>query len=155
MNPRLTLTILLLAGTVLALSGQAATPSDAPASPTLWLGLTPEGAYQERGAPAEVFPLAIDDQHWQVVHFYPDHTYLFWSSNRVWQVRLDRQWAGALSGVTMGTPRGAVEATLGEPVARGENWSVWNLSYQTYPRRLRLVFVEGLLADAYLYRSDL
>jgi len=120
-----------------------------------WLGLTPETAYRDRGAPAEIYPLAVDDKRWQVVHYYGDHTYLFWSSNRVWQVRLDKLWTGTLQGLAMGAARADVEAALGEPLAKGETWSVWNLPYQTFPRRLRLVFTDGLLSDAYLYRSDL
>jgi hypothetical protein len=127
----------------------------AEADPGAWLGLTPAMAYQLRGAPAEVFPLAIDDKRWQVVHFYPDHTYLFWTSNRVWQVRLDKLWTGNFKGVAMGAPRADAEAALGEPLARGDLWSVWNLPYQAFPRRLRLVFTDGVLSDAYVYRSDL
>ena len=95
------------------------------------------------------------ENRWQAVHFYPDHTYLFWSSNRVWQVRLDKLWAGTFQGLTMGTPRADAEAILGEPVARGDNWSLWNLPYQTFPRRVRLIFTDGLLSDLYVYRSDL
>ena len=147
----------LVAGGPLHAQTQTQAPAEAtPATdPTAWLGLTPASAYQLRGAPAEVFPLAIDDKRWQVVHFYADHTYLFWTSNRVWQVRLDKLWTGTFKGVTMGAPRADAEATLGEPLARGELWSVWNLPYQAFPRRLRLVFTDGVLSDAYIYRSDL
>lgn len=120
-----------------------------------WLGLTPEAAYRDRGAPAEIYPLAVDDKRWQAVHFYADHTYLFWSANRVWEVRLDKLWAGSLKGVTMGTPRPLVETAFGEPIARGDTWSVWDLPYQVFPRRIRLIFTDGILSDAYLYRSDL
>jgi len=119
-----------------------------------WIGLTPETAYRERGAPAEIYPLAVDDRRWQVVHFYGDHSDLFWSSNRVWQVRLDKLWAGTLKGMAMGASRADVEAAFGEPVAKGDTWSIWDLPYQTFPRRIRLVFVDGILSDAYLYRSD-
>jgi len=147
---------------ILAGQAQAQVTVPAPAAdpaltvdPAAWLGLTPASAYQLRGAPAEVFPLAIDDKRWQVVHFYADHTYLFWTSNRVWQVRLDKLWAGNFKGVAMGASRADAEAALGEPLARGELWSVWNLPYQVFPRRLRLVFTDGLLSDAYVYRSDL
>jgi len=120
-----------------------------------WLGLTPEAAYRDRGAPAEIYPLAVDDKRWQVVHFYTDHTYLFWSSNRVWEVRLDKLWAGTLKGISMGTSRPVVETAFGEPMAKGDTWSVWDLPYQTFPRRIRLIFTDGVLSDAYLYRSDL
>lgn len=148
---RWVLTLLFL-GTTLNLPAQATIPVPDPAA---WLGLTPESAYRERGAPTEVYSLAVDDAHWHAVHFYADHSYLFWTLNRVWQVRLDKLWTGTLLGIAMGSPRAEVELTLGEPLARGDTWSVWNLTYQTFPRRLRLVFTDGILADAYLYRSDL
>lgn len=124
------------------------------ADPASWLGLTPTAAYEGRGAPVEVYALPVGPGP-QAIHYYSDHTYLFWTANRVWQVRLDRLWAGSLSGVTMGMTREEVEAVLGPPLAIAETWSAWDLPYQTFPRRLRLVFVDGLLADAYLYRSDL
>lgn len=133
----------------------AAEAPPAASDPSAWLGLTPAQSYALRGAPAEVFPMPVDEKRWQVVHFYSDHTYLFWTSNRVWQVRLDKLWTGALKGVVMGASRTDAEAAWGEPLARGDNWSVWALPYQTFPRRIRMVFTDGLLADVYLYRSDL
>lgn len=146
MNPHRLWAVLLFAGTALCLEAQS--PSD-------WLGLTPPRVYHERGAPAEVYALDLEGQPAQVIHFYPDHTYLFWTSNRVWQVRLDRLWTGNLGGVTMGMTRAEAEAVLGEPVGRSDAWSVWNLPYRTFPQRLRLVFTDGLVTDAYVYRSDL
>lgn len=157
MNPLRIGAVLLLAGTTILHAQTQGEPSAlGPASdPALWLGLTPETAYTTRGAPAEVFPLEVADQTWQAVHFYPDHSYLFWASNRVWQVRLDRLWTGTLQGVAMGTPRADVEALFGEPVARGDTWTAWNLPYKAFPRRLRLVFTDEVLTDAYVYRSEL
>jgi hypothetical protein len=127
----------------------------AQSDPASWLGLTPPTAYEVRGAPAEVYPLAVDDKRWQVVQFYPDHSYLFLTSNRVWQVRLDKLWTGTLKGVAMGAARTEAEAAWGEPLARGDTWSVWSLPYQTFPRRVRLVFADDVLVEAYFYRSDL
>jgi len=141
-------------GAVLLLAWTA-TAAGAQALPTDWLGDTPEAAYRDRGAPAEVYPLAVDDQRWQVVHFYPDHSYLFWSQNHVWQVRLDKLWTGPFQGVSMGMARADVVAVLGNPLAQGDDWLVWSLPYQNFPRRLRLVFTDGLLSDAYFYRSEL
>jgi len=134
---------------------QGAPTSIASQDPSLWLGLTPPGAYAAKGAPAEVSALAVDEKRWQVVHFYLDHSYLFWTSNRVWQVRLDKLWTGTIRGVAMGAARTDVETAWGQPLARGDTWSLWNLPYQTFPRRVRLVFTDGVLTDAYLYRSDL
>ena len=141
-------------GLVLLLGGSLCAQASAD-DPSSWLGLTPDTAYALRGAPAEVFPLAVDDKRWQVVHFYADHSYLFWSSNHVWQIRLDKLWTGTFKGVTLGMSRTDAEAALGEPLARGDAWSGWSLPYQAFPRRLRLVFIDGALADVYLYRSDL
>ena len=167
------LSVLVLAGTVQAAGALVPTPtptpspvptvssvptvlpSPVPTDPTIWLGLTPEASYRDRGAPAEIYPLAVDEKRWQAVHFYPDHTYLFWSSNRVWEVRLDKLWAGSYRGITMGMARDGVEALLGTPAARGDSWSVWALPYQTFPRKLRIVFTDGLVSDLYVYRSDL
>jgi len=148
--------VLTLVGAAATLSAQAPAPASDPAS---WLGLTPPEAFAQRGAPSEVFPLSVDAQRWQVVHFYPDHSYLFWNQNHVWQVRLDKLWAGPLGpfapAVAMGAARADVEAALGVPQARGDGWSVWPLPHQGFPRKLRLVFTDGVLTDAYLYRSDL
>lgn len=133
--------------------------------PSSWLGLTPEAVYGVRGAPAEVYPQAVDTQRWQVVHYYADHTYLFWFQNHVWQVRADKLWTGRIptpqplpdgsAGIAMGTPRADVEAALGTPMSRGEGWSIWALNHQGFPRRLRLIFTDGVLSDAYFYRSEL
>ena len=157
MNPARLGAVLLFCGAATFVSGQ--TPLSTPVDPAAWLGLTPEAAYQAHGAPAEVFPLAVDDKRWQVVHFYPDHSYLFWTSNHVWQVRLDKLWTGELAaplqGVKMGSSRAEAENALGTPLARGETWSVWSLPYQRFPRNVRLVFTDGVLSDAYFYRSEL
>jgi len=161
MKPLLIAAMLVLAG-----AAGAQTPSPAPSAspapdaavspdPTLWLGLTPETAYRDKGAPAEIYPLAVDDKRWQVVHFYGDHSYLFWSSNRVWQVRLDKTWTGTWKGLTMGMARDDAETALGAPLAKGDDWSVWNLPYKTFPKRLRLVFTDDKLSDLYVYRSEL
>jgi len=141
--------LLVLAGAALPLAAQAAP------DPASWLGLTPGAVYQLRGAPAEVFPQALGDQRWQVVHYYEDHTYLYWNQNHVWQVRLDRLWTGGWNGLAMGMTRADAGAVLGPPVAEADTWAVWVLPYQTFPRKLRLIFTDGLLADAYLYRSEL
>ena len=164
MKPLLTAAALLLSAAAWAdgtPTPAAASPSPsptaapAPVDPTAWLGLTPETAYRDRGAPAEIYPLAVDDKRWQVIHYYGDHTYLFWASNRVWQVRLDKQWLGTWKGLTMGMTRDDAETALGTPLAKGDDWSVWNLPYQTFPKRVRLVFTDGKLSDAYVYRSEL
>jgi hypothetical protein len=142
-----------LAAFLLAMAGQVGA-QDAP-DPSSWLGLQPPAVVAAHGVPAEVFPLAVDDQRWQVVFFYPDHSYLYWTQNRVWQVRLDKLWTGTVQGLAMGASRADVEAALGAPLARGDNWGIWSLPHQAFPRKLRLIFTDGLLSDAYYYRSEL
>ena len=136
------------------LSGQQAS------DPALWLGLTPEGAYAELGAPTEVFPVALDVTRWQAAQYYPSHVTLYWSSNHVWQVRLDRRYTGPFLGLAMGQTRDAALSQLGapavsSPVGSVPAWDSWPLPFRAFPRQVRLVFENGLLVDASFYRSDL
>ena len=123
------------------------------------VGLTLPEAIQRFGAPEQVFA-ARGEEGWQddVVFYYPGHLYLFWYQNRVWQARVDEQYAGSfLASVTlaMGRSREEVLGLLGPPMRELGDSLVYHLEDRGYPVRLRLYFREGLLADAYCYRGDL
>jgi hypothetical protein len=120
-----------------------------------YIGMEPRQAIAELGAPAEIFPLrgeaAGEDD---VVFYYPRHLYLFWFGNRVWQVRLDRRYAGEIRGLRMGAGRQEVLAVLGRPLAELEDSLVFQLGDRGYPVRLRLFFDDDTLNDVYCYRGD-
>jgi len=119
------------------------------------LGMELETAYKDFGAPAEVFTVR-GEEGWQddVVFYYDSHFYLFWFENRVWQVRVDNRYTGEFLKLIMGNSEAEVIARLGVPFKREGNSLFYNLQDHAYPLRLRLSFDNGLLVDAYCYRSD-
>lgn len=119
------------------------------------VGMELEKAYKDFGPPAEVFT-ARGEKEWQddVVFYYNSHFYLFWFENRVWQVRLDNRYPGDFLKLKMGNSEAEVIAELGVPFKRVGNSLFYNLQDRAYPLRLRLSFDNGLLVDAYCYRSD-
>ena len=119
------------------------------------VGMELEKAYKELGAPAEVFTVRGEEE-WQddVVFYYDSHFYLFWFENRVWQVRVDNRYPGDFFKLKMGNSEAEVIAGLGVPFKRVGTSLFYNLQDRAYPLRLRLSFDNGLLVDAYCYRSD-
>ncbi|MEI8096109.1 MAG: hypothetical protein WCG80_18005 [Spirochaetales bacterium] len=142
------------------LFSEGASSQTTPQDPALWLGMTPETAYRELGAPSEVFPVAADATRWQVAQFYPSNVTLYWYANHVWQVRLDRRYTGGFLGLTMGQTRDSALVVLGPPAVSSAPgavpaWDSWALPFRAFSRQVRLVFENGLLFDASFYRSDL
>lgn len=122
------------------------------------LGMTLAEAFREFGPPEEVFPVR-GQQAWEddVVFYYPDHTYLFWFRNRVWQVRADRRYASEALGVRMGEGESSVNAKLGPPFwsdTASEIFNIADLASRGFPIRARLFFTDGKLSDLYIYRAD-
>lgn len=120
------------------------------------LGMSPAETYEVLGAPAEVLASRTQNEVLQLVHFYADFIYLFWFRNRVWQIRVDSRFKGVFLGLRMGMTRAQVEHLLGPPrYAEEGGWYTYELPVVGYPRRLRLKFNDGRLADLYFFRSDL
>ncbi|HUX22412.1 MAG TPA: hypothetical protein VMW69_14305 [Spirochaetia bacterium] len=124
-------------------------------APASLLGMTLSKATSDFGAPEQVFPVR-GTQAWQddVVFYYPDHSYLFWFRDRVWQVRVDRRFSGSILGLTMGDTRAQVDDILGAPFHEGQQSEIYILPDQGYPVRARLFFTEDKLSDLYVYRGD-
>jgi hypothetical protein len=154
-------TALLLLAAAAAVAQDPYPPAAAPPEldlPAL-VGLTLPEAIQRFGAPEQVFA-ARGQESWQddVVFYYPGHLYLFWYQNRVWQARVDENFAGSFlaSGpLAMRRSREEVLGLLGRPMREIGDSLIYHLEDRGYPVRLRLYFREGLLADAYCYRGDL
>lgn len=153
-------------GTPTSSSAQQASSPAAPAAtqkeslpgahpPGSLLGLTLAQATADFGAPAEVFPVR-GKAAWQddVVFYYPDHSYLFWFRNRVWQVRVDRRFKGTILGLQMGDSRQKVEKVLGTPFHVGGSSEIFILPDRGFPVRARLFFTDNKMSDLYVYRGD-
>lgn len=148
----LALLLLLAASSAPGQAVEDAQPLDLPEL----VGLTLAEALERLGAPAEVSAVR-GEEAWQddVVFFYPQHLYLFWYQNRVWQVRLDARYEGRFRGLAMGASRGEVVEALGAPMKELPDSVVYQLEERGYPVRLRLHFEEERLVDLYCYRADL
>lgn len=148
--------LLLLAATVAV--GQAAVAAETAEAVDLpaLVGLTLAEALERFGAPEEVLA-ARGAEPWQddVVFYYPQHLYLFFYQNRVWQARVDARYEGKFLAIGMGASRGEVLVVLGAPMKELPESLVYQLEDRGYPVRLRLYFEEDRLVDAYCFRGDL
>ena len=122
---------------------------------TTLLGLDLETALRRFGTPAEVFTVRGEEE-WQddVVFYYPNHLYLFWFQNRVWQVRVDQNYEKPIFELQMGDTREGVLAVLGKPLAEVDGSLIYHREDFDYPLRLRFFFEQDQLVDAYVYRGD-
>ena len=121
------------------------------------LGWTPDEAIDALGPPVNMFPYrGTSETEDNVVFFYPDHSYLFWFRDRVWQARVDSRWEGDIDGVSMGMTLDEVLGVWGrDPINRNDPAPTWTLPDRGYPVRIRLYFNQsGKLSDIYVFRSD-
>lgn len=120
-----------------------------------YLGYTLSDAFEAFGPPEEVFAHR-GKKEWQdnVVFYYPDHLYLFWFENRVWQVRLDERYEDEIAGFSMGLPQEEVTASLGKPFFEDDESIMYILPDIGVPVRMRLFFKEEQLVDLYIFRGD-
>jgi hypothetical protein len=146
----------LLPWALLLLTGSAVLAEDA-LDPVQLIGLGPGEAMRLLGAPEALYTERGEEQRQDdVVFYYPQHLYLFWFEDRVWQVRLDGRYEGEAFGLHMGDGRERVLALMGRPLRELPDSLVYQLPDRGYPMRLRLFFGDGeLLADLYCYRGDL
>jgi len=117
--------------------------------PSALIGMDLAAAYAALGAPAEVFSFEQ-----AVVFFYPDYTYLFWFQNRIWQVRVDRRYAGAAMGFQMGEGKAEATSRIGRLFREQGDAVSYHIETAGFPLEARLVFEDGKLTDLYVYRSD-
>jgi hypothetical protein len=120
------------------------------------IGLTLEEVNQSLGMPVEVYALrGQKPEQDDVVFYYPNHLYLFWFQNRVWQVRVDSRFSGKVFSLAMGVSRQRVIETMGRPILEFEDSLVFHIEDRGYPIQARLYFDEGALTDLYCFRGDL
>ena len=120
------------------------------------LGMGLKSAIDAFGLPQNMFTFrGTEEDQDDVVFYYPDHMYLFWFKDRVWQVRFDRRANVVLHGVSLGMTRQEVEAVVKERplVERGDSL-YFDLATGSFPVRVRVVFAGSTVTDLYVYRSE-
>ncbi len=146
--------VALLSAVLLAL---AAAPifSDSP-EPTQVIGMQLKSVVDTLGLPQNMFTFrGSDADRDDVVFYYPNHLYLFWFKDRVWQVRYDRAATVNFHGISLGMSRSEVEAAVHERplVAQGDSL-YFDLAGSSFPVRVRVVLAGDTVSDLYVYRSD-
>ena len=123
--------------------------------PVSSLGWNPAELAEHFGMPLEVFPFRGDESREDnVVFYYPQHIYFFFFENRVWQVRMDRRFEGFVVNLAMGMAEEEIVRNFGKPIHKDERSSLFRVSHQGYPVKVRLFFKDGKLDDCYVYRGD-
>lgn len=119
------------------------------------IGMDLKSAVENFGLPQRMFTFrGTEESRDDVVFYYPDHMYLFWFKERVWQVRYDRRSQAIVHGVSLGMSRQEVEAAVSERPLVASGDSLYFDLTGSWPVRVRLVFAGSALSDIYVYRSD-
>ncbi len=120
------------------------------------LGMGLKSALDTFGLPQSMFTFrGSEEDRDDVVFYYPDHMYLFWFKDRVWQIRFDRWATVNFHGISLGMSRSEVEAAVHERplVAQGDSL-YFDLAGSSFPVRVRVVLAGDTVSDLYVYRSD-
>ena len=120
------------------------------------IGMELKSAIEAFGLPQSMFSFrGTEEARDDVVFYYPDHMYLFWYKDRVWQGRFDRRSTTVFQGLSPGMTRREVEAAVKErPLVSSGDSLYFDLDADSFPVRVRLVFAGSDLSDIYVYRSD-
>jgi hypothetical protein len=119
------------------------------------IGLQIKEAVAACGLPDDMFSFrGAEESLDNVVFYYADHRYLFWYKSRVWQVRVDRRFAGSVFGLTLGMTREQVERASQWVLIPNGDSLYFDVNDRGFPVRVRLVFTSNMLNDIYVYRSD-
>jgi hypothetical protein len=120
------------------------------------IGMELKAAIDAFGLPQNMYCFrGTEEARDDVVFYYPDHKYLFWYKDRIWQVRFDRRFTEGFHGLSPGMTRQEVEDAVKErPLVSGGDSLYFDLDSGSFPVRVRLVFTDSNLTDMYVYRSD-
>jgi hypothetical protein len=120
------------------------------------IGMELKSAVAAFGLPQNMFVFrGTEEKRDNVVFYYPDHVYLFWFKDRVWQVRYDGRSTAGFRGLAPGMTRREAEAVVTErPLVASGDSLYFDLATEAFPVRVRLVFAGSTLSDIYVYRSD-
>lgn len=129
-------------------------------SPTLFslenlIGYTPDRVIETLGAPDYVQVIrGEEEKEDDVLFYYNNSVYIYFNGNRVWQMRVDKNYSDIILRLKLGNSRTYVRSLLGEPLDEKDSSYIYRMPDQGYPLILRLYFTEDRVDDIYLYRGD-
>jgi len=133
----------------------AAVPAVAGHDPLDFLGMDMKAVSDSLGVPQDMFSFrGSDDSRDSVVFYYPDHVYLFWYKDRVWQVRYDKRYTDPVRGFTLGMTMAQAQAAATQTLVPNGDSLYFDINERAWPVRVRLLFTGDILTDVYVYRSD-
>ena len=121
-----------------------------------YLGYNVDSVFQDLGAPDDMSVYqGEDDAFGSVVFHYTDSVTLFWIDNRVWQLRLDKDFLVSKVPSLAEITRATLLKDWETPYHQEKDLLVYNLADAEFPVGCAFYFNEtGTLMDLYLFRRD-
>jgi hypothetical protein len=153
--------LLFFSGLLLLAEDQAQLLADLTREVLPLMGVFPSQLLEQKDAPQEVYSIRNSQAEFDnVVFFYNDFSYFYFYKNRVWQIRLDNRFTG----IEFGQQIDDFLKIYGEPFSEDSDendgreyrslYYQWFEGNNSWAYRIRLIFVDGVLQDFYLYRGD-
>ncbi len=126
------------------------------------IGALPAEVFEKAGPPDNLYPMR-GESPWadDVIFYYNSNLYLFFYSNRVWQVRADHRFEGDILGISAGMKKSKTREILGKPQHSEASEDIYfnpagiTRLEKGFPLRMRLIFNQyDEVYDIYLYRGD-
>jgi len=126
-----------------------------PDDPSSLLNLTLETAWSQFGSPKRLLSVR-GEEPWQddVAFEYEGGVSIFWYREHLWQIRLAKGYSGSCFGLFLGDTSEKALSLLGQPYSLKDAYLEWRLPYQGYPVHLRVLTLDGVISEIYVYRSD-
>lgn len=124
-------------------------------NPSKYLGFFIKQTLEKFGIPDSVYTVR-GNEAWQddVVFRYSPGYDFFWFKDRIWQIRFTSKYKSLVLGIKIGDTQEKAISLLGLPYVQTETYMIFRLPDQGYPIHLRIILVQGIIQDIYVYRAD-
>lgn len=120
-----------------------------------YIGLTPAEVLDTFGPPDYLYSeRGQREEEDDIVFFYNTRLYIYFNQNRVWQLRVDKEYSMDVLDIKIGDSLKVVKDFLGEPYKEYEDSSVYRRPDAGYPLFLRIYYIDNMVNDIYLFRGD-
>ena len=126
-------------------------------NPSKIIGMNLNDAFKEFGVPDEVFSIRGDTKSFDdVVFFYENYyLYLFWYRNKVFQVSFDFRYKNEILGFKMGESIASAKKKIKKKLAfESEKELVFDLDFESFLKRVKIIFEKNKMTEIYIYRGD-